>query len=205
MKEIESATMHKQGMAVSIGVHLFFMGMLCCIQQPIFFPSNSNGLPYTIALEADQPSHSITKKTTSKTKPKVTIPSTLSSPSPYAKKIKKLPKQNKNTIDARGLYHTGKHNKKPSRAILELPGWQWDRVPIPKDPTEECGKIVFEIKVDANGEVVAVRTIEKTITPLVEKIYADELRSLTFSKTNHNNASYRNLSTGKVIFILVAK
>ena len=107
-------------------------------------------------------------------------------------------------IDKRGLYSPAKYKGKQSGALLELAGWQWDKVPKPQDSTQACGKIVFEIKVDANGEIVAIRTLEKTVSPLVEKIYLDALRALTFTKIA-TVESYAELSVGKVSFILVPK
>ena len=106
------------------------------------------------------------------------------------------------TIDERGLYKA--HQGKQAGALLELVGWVWDTAPQPQDDTEESGKIVFEIKIDELGEVIAVKTLEKTVSPLVEKIYKDALTKLTFSKTADNTV-YAPISTGKVNFILQAK
>lgn len=105
-------------------------------------------------------------------------------------------------IDERGLYKA--HLGKQAGALLELVGWVWDAAPQPQDDTEESGKIVFEIKIDELGEVIAVKTLEKTVSPLVEKIYKDALTELTFSKTADNTV-YAPISTGKVTFILQAK
>jgi hypothetical protein len=88
--------------------------------------------------------------------------------------------------------------------LLELAGWMWDTAPQPQDNTEESGKIVFQITIDEFGEVIAIRTLEKTISPLVEKIYKEALTSLTFSKTS-DNLVYTPTSTGKVTFILQVK
>ena len=105
-------------------------------------------------------------------------------------------------IDERGLYTTyqGKH----TGAQLELPGWVWDDVPQPQDDTDESGKIVFEIKIDALGEVIAIKTLEKTVSPLVAESYKEALTQLTFSKTATDRV-YAPVSTGKVTFIIQAK
>ncbi len=108
----------------------------------------------------------------------------------------------KETIDERGLYKA--HQGKQAGALLELVGWVWDTIPAPQDNTDESGKIVFEIKIDELGEVIAVKTLEKTVTPLVEKIYKDALTELTFSKTADNTV-YAPVSVGKVTFILRTK
>ena len=108
----------------------------------------------------------------------------------------------KTSIDKRGLYSI--NQDKQAGALLELMGWIWDAVPQPQDNTSETGKLVFEIKIDDLGEVIAVKTLEKTVTPLVEQIYKDALAKLTFSKTTENTA-YTPTSTGKVTFIIQSK
>ncbi len=105
-------------------------------------------------------------------------------------------------IDERGLYKTQAGKK--AGALLELAGWVWDGAPQPADDTDEYGKIVFEIKIDEMGEVIAIKTLEKTISPLVEQIYKHALTNLTFSKTA-DNVAYSATATGKVTFIIQAK
>jgi len=105
-------------------------------------------------------------------------------------------------IDERGLYSI--NEDKQAGALLELVGWMWDTVPQPKDNTTETGKLIFEIQVDDLGEVIAVRTLEKTVSPLVEQLYKEALAKLTFSKTSES-AVYAPISTGKVTFIIQAK
>ncbi|MEN0016584.1 MAG: hypothetical protein AAF706_03130, partial [Bacteroidota bacterium] len=72
-------------------------------------------------------------------------------------------------IDERGLYTPCPDQA--TGAVLELPGWIWDQVPEPIDHTQETGKLIFEISVDDLGEVIAVKTLEKTVSPLAEQIY----------------------------------
>ncbi len=105
-------------------------------------------------------------------------------------------------IDERGLYTTDQG--KQAGALLEFVGWVWDALPQPQDDTDEGGKIVFEIKVDELGEVIAIKTLEKTVSPLVEKIYQEALIKLTFSKTS-NDRVYAPTSTGRVTFIIQTK
>lgn len=105
-------------------------------------------------------------------------------------------------IDERGLYKT--ENLQQMGAQLELPGWEWDAVPQPQDDSDECGKIVFEIKIDEMGEVVAIKTLEKTVSPLVAEVYREALAQLTFSKTSSSRV-YAPISTGKVTFVIQLK
>ncbi|WP_339044412.1 hypothetical protein [Cardinium endosymbiont of Tipula unca] len=222
-----------KGMALSLGVHLFFLGLVYYIQTDLD-PGMYGNQSYNISL---QPTidHTVTnKKQTAGTNNPIEQEaqgekSTLLEKKNVAKNqlqqpVKKKKKQTKKDnglpkikkqqgiahkdqipkIDDRGLYKADHTPSKQAGATLELAGWKWDKVPNPEDTSEECGKIVFEIKVDENGEIISIQTIEKTVTPMVEKIYADALRGLTFSKTSEVQP-YSTISTGKVSFILVAK
>ncbi len=103
------------------------------------------------------------------------------------------------SVDSRALYgKSGGGNDGPS---LDLAGWRWDYQPNPNDNSNENGKIVFEIKIDDNGEVVGVNTIETTVSPGVLQIYQREVEKLTFSQIN-GNAIAAPISTGKITFII---
>ncbi len=106
-------------------------------------------------------------------------------------------------IDTRGLY-TGTGNDKRAGASLEMTGWIWDAVPHPQDETDEIGKLVFEITIDDTGEIIGIKTLEKTVSPLVEQLYKEEVAKLTFSKTS-KELTYAATSTGKITFILQYK
>jgi len=106
------------------------------------------------------------------------------------------------TIDSRALY--GKSGGGGNGPSLELAGWKWDFEPNPNDKSKENGRIVFEIKVDDNGEVIGVRTLEKTVSPSVEQLYRREVEKLTFSPTSGNSIPAQ-ISTGKITFIIKSK
>jgi len=104
----------------------------------------------------------------------------------------------KGKLDARALY--GKPGGGDG-ASLQLAGWIWDFLPEPDDQSQENGRIVFEIMIDEQGELIAVRTIEKTVSPQVEKIYTSEVEKLTFSTTSDNTIPAPR-STGTITFII---
>ncbi len=106
------------------------------------------------------------------------------------------------TVDSRALY--GKQGGGGGGPRLDLAGWRWDYEPKPDDKSKENGRIVFEIKVDDNGDVIAVRTLEKTVSPAVERIYRREVEKLTFSPTS-DNTIHQPISTGKITFIIRSK
>lgn len=102
-------------------------------------------------------------------------------------------------VDARTLY--GKQGGGGGGPSLDLAGWRWDYIPKPNDQSKENGRIVFEIKVDDSGNVIGVRTLEKTVSPAVEQLYRREVEKLTFSSTSANTIP-APISTGKITFII---
>ncbi len=106
------------------------------------------------------------------------------------------------TVDSRALY--GKSGGGGGGPSLDLAGWRWDYTPNPNDNSNENGRIVFEIKVDDSGEVVGVKTIEKTVSAMVEKLYRQEVEKLTFSPISSNTVP-APISTGKITFIIRSK
>lgn len=104
-------------------------------------------------------------------------------------------------LDERALY--GKQGG-GGGSSLNMEGWNWDWIPKPQDTSSENGIIKFEIKVNADGEVVSVRTIERSVSPAVEKVYKSEVEKLTFSrKTSFGNPP--PFSTGTITFVIKSK
>ncbi|CCM09968.1 Putative uncharacterized protein [Cardinium endosymbiont cEper1 of Encarsia pergandiella] len=221
MKNSWLSSPHGQGMALSAALHLFLLGLAYSIRHTSV-PRYPNRQVYKVALQSrytvakdhsvehykpqvsmkaiDVPVRKTNNISKNQIKNKNICPKQVSQKQPNGVVQKTIPHHKTAQIDTRGLYHTG--NPIQAGAMLELKGWEWDVVPNPRDKTEECGKIVFEIKVDQDGEIISIQTIEKTVTPIVEKIYADALLGLTFSKTAQTPSG---ISTGKVTFVLVAK
>ena len=100
-------------------------------------------------------------------------------------------------IEAKALYG----NKGGGGGSLDMAGWEWDSPPNVNDQSNENGRIVFEIEVDDEGELISVRTIEKTVSIAVEKIYKQEVEKLTFSRTSQH-AVAAPTSSGKITFII---
>ncbi|MBX9889693.1 MAG: hypothetical protein K2X94_00250 [Amoebophilaceae bacterium] len=204
------AAYKKKALAIAVSLHLVCLVWFASVKM---FTSSgaSYATTYTIRLQSAN-----THPTLEEIKPVVQKPDVVVKNRKSAVPARQLRSQKKaatskdkkasqpSKIDNRGLYSPAKSKSKQAGALLELAGWKWDKVPKPKDTTQAYGKIVFEIKVDANGEIVAIRTLEKTVSPLVEKIYLDALRALTFTKIS-TLESYAELSVGKVSFILVPK
>ena len=104
-------------------------------------------------------------------------------------------------IDDRALY--GAQGPKDG-ASLQMSGWNWDYIPRPQDNSNESGRIVFQIVIDGRGEIISIRTLEKTVSPAVERVYREAVEELTFSRTGDNIRSAAT-STGKIPFIIRSK
>jgi outer membrane biosynthesis protein TonB len=107
----------------------------------------------------------------------------------------------KGTPNPDGLY-TGKPGGGAGGSSLELSGWAWDEKPSPNVPNNESGRLVFEIKVDSNGDIVSIRTLERSVSTAAEQICRRSVEKLTFSKTGSN---VPDMSTGKITFLMRAK
>jgi hypothetical protein len=104
-------------------------------------------------------------------------------------------------IDARALYGNPGGG---GGAALDMTGWDWDYLPQPNDVSNETGHIVFEIKIDDEGEILSVRTVEKSVSDPLVKIYRAEVAKLTFSPTSANSRPAPT-STGRITFVIKAR
>ncbi|MEL7001749.1 MAG: hypothetical protein AAFN93_03340 [Bacteroidota bacterium] len=105
------------------------------------------------------------------------------------------------TLDSRALY--GRAGGGDGSA-LEMTGWNWDFRPDPKDNSSENGKIVFEVKIDDQGEILQIRQLESNVSPSVAKVYKEEVQKLTFSRTDFNSI-VPPTSTGRITFVIRSK
>ena len=125
------------------------------------------------------------------------------------KKVKEItPEKKQPVIDERGIYGNDKKttSKKgsPNGSSLEITGWIWDTLPKPEEKSHESGRIIFEIKIDSDGYIISVKTLESNVSPEVEKIYKEEVEKLTFSPTSPESLKNKE-SIGKITFIITAK
>ncbi|WP_181306227.1 energy transducer TonB [Rufibacter sp. XAAS-G3-1] len=102
-----------------------------------------------------------------------------------------------------GIY-PGKSNGKGGSGggSLNMPGWRYDIAPKPDPYDNESGRVVFRIKIDANGELVNLEVVESNVSPQVVNWYKNEVRKTSFSRTN--NAASSAGATGTITFIIRA-
>lgn len=102
-------------------------------------------------------------------------------------------------LDADALY--GKPGG-GGNGTLDLAGWEWDSRPNPEIPKSESGRIVFQIKVDDNGEIIDIKTIERGVSVDAEKACRAAIQRLTFTKTG---ANVPEISTGRITFVITSR
>ena len=106
------------------------------------------------------------------------------------------------SLDSRALY--GEQGGGKDGAQLNISGWRWDEAPNKRDQSAENGRIVFRFKIDDQGYVIDVSTVETTVSPKVTQFYREQLQRTTFSPTS-DNAIPAPSTTGTVTFIIKAR
>lgn len=100
------------------------------------------------------------------------------------------------TLDSKAMY--GQQGG-GGGSSLELSGWEWDRLPKPQITKGETGRIVFEIKVDDQGELISYKITERGVSIEAERACIAEIEKLSFIKKS--GAMVPALSTGKITFV----
>ena len=106
-------------------------------------------------------------------------------------------------IDAKALYGDPGGGAGGTGAGLDLAGWKWESPPNVKMPEhEKNGKIVFEIVVDQDGEVIAIKPLERGLSPAAEKACRDAIMKLKLLPIGKNVPEE---SRGKITFSVKAQ
>lgn len=86
---------------------------------------------------------------------------------------------------------------------LDLYGWEWDYIPKPNVPDNQTGRIVFEIEVDGNGELIRYRKEAGTVSAAAERACIEAIQKLTFTKKP--GAKVPQISKGRITFVIRAQ
>lgn len=104
------------------------------------------------------------------------------------------------TLDAKALY--GKPGSGGGGgSSLSLTGWTWTSRPIVNDQSSETGRIVIQIKVDDQGDIISVKILEKTVSQSVAELYKRAVERLSFVPTNASGVRPTQ-STGTITFVI---
>jgi protein TonB len=107
------------------------------------------------------------------------------------------------TVDAKGYYGKpggGDGGEGPS---IVLNGWEWDNIVKPNIEDSETGRIVFDIEVDENGDLIGVRKESGSVSAAAERACLASLEKLTF--TRKAGAKVPAVTKGKITFVIRAR
>jgi protein TonB len=90
-----------------------------------------------------------------------------------------------------------------SGTTLDLKGWDWDKKPQVTLSTTETGRIVFEVTVNANGDLVKIQKISGSLSAEAETACLNAIRRTTFSRVGTGTPPEE--TKGRVIFVVRAK
>jgi hypothetical protein len=84
--------------------------------------------------------------------------------------------------------------------VLDMLGWKFDRKPTVTDESSEEGKVVFQVKVDEEGNIISVNILQKDVSPALARKYQKEVETLSFSRTS--GVKTDEGATGKITFFI---
>jgi len=96
-------------------------------------------------------------------------------------------------IDAKEYY--GKPGGSSTGVAFNVAGWSIGNKSIDKDASDESGKIVFRIKVDQTGNIVAVNVVETQVSPSITDYYKRQISRL---RPQPKSSVVPEISTGTV-------
>jgi hypothetical protein len=88
---------------------------------------------------------------------------------------------------------------------LEMSGWKPLFRIDKKDATNENGKIVFQIKVDNQGDLISVLPVEKTVSPAVVEFYKRQIEENWAVERTRENINPPPVSTGRYTVFVRSK
>jgi len=106
-------------------------------------------------------------------------------------------------IDSKGLYPgSGGNGNGPggNGTSLSMAGWHLEADPKVNNANKEAGKVIFSIKIDEDGTIIAINVIEKQISEALVQRCKDEINRMEFVK-NRDNSSTASFSTGTITFV----
>jgi outer membrane biosynthesis protein TonB len=86
---------------------------------------------------------------------------------------------------------------------LEINGWDWDHIPKPEVPDNETGRVVFEIEVDENGDLIGYRKESGSVSAAAERACIAVIQKLTLTKKS--GAKVPPVTKGRITFVIRAQ
>lgn len=103
-------------------------------------------------------------------------------------------------INAKEFY--GKPGGSKSGVALNVSGWAFGNNRLDKDDSDEDGKIIYQIRVDSDGNIVSARPLQQTVSPSVESFYRRQV--MRFKLRPKGSVTPSELSTGTLTISISA-
>lgn len=107
------------------------------------------------------------------------------------------------SLDAKALYGKPGSGGGGNGSSISVTGWTWDKEPVVNDESSESGKIIFQIKVDDEGQIISVTTKESTVSPAIVSLYKKAIEGKYLKQTSNNDPA--PISVGTVVFVIKSK
>lgn len=95
-------------------------------------------------------------------------------------------------INAKEFY--GKPGGAKSGVALNVSGWAFGNNRLDKDESDENGRIIYQVRVDSDGNIVSARPMQQTVSPSVESFYRRQV--LRFKLRPKGSVTPSELSVG---------
>jgi hypothetical protein len=87
-----------------------------------------------------------------------------------------------------------------------MDGWDWNKIPNnPNVPNNETGKVVIEILVNAEGDLVGRKVIVRGPSLEADKACLEEVEKLTFTRKYGAGLDMPPVTKGIITFFISAK
>ena len=86
---------------------------------------------------------------------------------------------------------------------LDLTGFRFGRLSVNPDPYDETGRIVFVVRVNAQGRILSLTVRNTTVSPTVVAWYRNQLENVTLVPTSSGERP--EVSTGQITLRITAK
>ncbi|WP_266367007.1 hypothetical protein [Tellurirhabdus rosea] len=86
---------------------------------------------------------------------------------------------------------------------LDLTGFRFGRLSVAPDPYDETGRIIFVVRVNAQGRVLSLTVKNTTVSPSVVAWYREQLERVTLVPTSSGDRP--EISTGQISLKITAK
>ena len=103
-------------------------------------------------------------------------------------------------INAREFY--GKPGGSKDGVALNVSGWAFGSNKLEKDDSDDSGKIIYQIRVDSDGNIVSARPLQQTVSPSVESHYRRQV--MRFKLRPKGSVTPSELSTGTLTISISA-